>query len=207
MKKRKKNKKLKFYDKKLYKDVPINSMILFAIHSVITKNEECTFERLVKECFTFFPKVFCMSRYSQWPDTLKFDRQLRTLREKGLIVGNSKTFFSLTKFGRRIAEQTAQFLKIGIGRKKMTYKTTRGADINWIYFLKRSEAFQKFLKNKKKFSITEMELRNILRCTLETPLRVVKQNLIYSKKLAKEFKEQTLFKFLESCQKILTKKK
>jgi len=51
-----------------------------------------------------------------------------------------------------------------------------------------------------------MELRNLLRCTLETPLRIVKQNLIYSINLAKEFKEKELLKFLKFCQQKIFKK-
>jgi len=164
---------------------------------VVTKKEECTSERLVKECFTIFPKVFGMSRYPKWPDTLKFDRDIRKLREQGLITGYPRISFSLTKFGERLAKETEEFLKKRI-KKRTTYTTKRGADINWINYLKKSEPFQRFLKNKKTFSITEMEFKNLLRCTLETPARIIKQNLQYSKNLAKEFKEKRLSEFLET---------
>jgi len=52
-----------------------------------------------------------------------------------------------------------------------------------------------------------MELRNLLHCTLETPLRIVKQNLSYIINLAKEFKEEELLQFLKICQLQLKKKK
>ena len=185
-------------DEGKYTNIPKNHLIIFGIYSVVTKKEECTFERLIKECFTLFPKVFGMSRYPQWPDTLKFDRDLRKLREQGLITGYLRISFSLTKFGERLAKETEEFLKKGI-KKRTTYTTKRGADINWINYLKKSQSFQGFLKNGKKFSITEMEFRNLLRCTLETPPRIIKQNLLYSKNLAKEFKEKDLTKFLEVC--------
>ncbi len=45
-----------------------------------------------------------------------------------------------------------------------------------------------------------MELKNLLHCTLETPLRIVKQNFSYSVNLAKEFKEKDLYRFLKVCQ-------
>ena len=185
-------------DEGKYTNIPKNHLIIFGIYSVVTKKEECTFERLIKECFTLFPKVFGMSRYPQWPDTLKFDRDLRKLREQGLIIGNPKISFSLTKFGEKLAKETEEFLKRGTKRKER-YKIGRGTDINWINYLKKSQSFQRFLKNKKKFSITEMEFRNLLRCTLESPIRIIKQNLLYSKNLAKEFKEKDLTKFLDVC--------
>ena len=185
-------------DEGKYTNIPKNHLIIFGIYSVVTKKEECTFERLIKECFTLFPKVFRMSRYPQWPDTLRFDRDLRKLREQGLITGNPKISYSLTKFGEKLAKETEVILKTG-ARRKIEYKPRRGTDINWINYLKKSELFQRFLKNKKRFSITEMEFRNLLRCTLESPIRILKQNLQYSKNLAKEFKEKELVKFLEIC--------
>ena len=198
MRKRKNSTNLNKFDGKLYKNIQKSRLILFGLYSVATKKEECTSERLVKECFNLFPKVFGMSRYPQWPDTLKFDRDLRTLRQQGLITGNPKISFSLTKFGEKLAKETEEFLKRGTKRKER-YKIGRGTDINWINYLKKSQSFQRFLKNKKKFSITEMEFRNLLRCTLESPIRIIKQNLLYSTNLAKEFKEKDLTQFLEVC--------
>jgi len=172
------------------------------VYILVAKKEECTSERLVKECFNLFPKIFGMSRYPQWPDTLKFDRDLRKLREQGLITGYPRISFSLTKFGEKLAKETEEFLKKGI-KKRTTYTSKRGADINWVNYLKKSQSFQRFLKNEKKFSITEMEFRNLLRCTLESPIRIIKQNLLYSKNLAKEFKEKKLVEFFEICPKKL----
>jgi len=200
---KKKNKDKISYQEETYKNIPINHLMLFGIYSILQRKEKCTFEKLVEECFSLFPKLFSLSRYPEWPDSLKFDRSLRTLREKGLIVGNPNTLFFLTKFGKEIAKNTAGNLKAGISQKTIVEKPKRDAEINWIHNLKKSEALQRFLKEKKSFSITHMELRDLLRCTLETPLRIVKQNLSYSINLAKEFKEKALLEFLELCQKKL----
>lgn len=95
-------------DEELYKKIKITNLILFGINSVIEKKEKCTFERLIKECFTLFPQTFSFSKYSQWPDSLKLDRQLRALRKRKLITGNPKTSFALTKLGKKLAEETAR---------------------------------------------------------------------------------------------------
>lgn len=95
-------------DEEIYKRIRIANLILFGINSVIEKKEKCTFERLIKECFTLFPQTFSFSKYPQWPDSLKLDRQLRALRKRKLITGNPKTSFSLTKSGKKIATETAQ---------------------------------------------------------------------------------------------------
>jgi len=190
-----------------YKNIPKENLIIFSIYSVAKTGETCSLERLIKECFALFPKSFGFSRYPEWPDSLKFDRPLRTLRERGWIVGGAKVLFSLTKFGEKIAKETEDALTASILNRKPAQKSLRGADTNLVNFLKESLAFKKFLEDRKSFSITEMELRGLLRCTLETPQRVLRQNLQYSKNLAKEYREQELFDFLEICEQILTKER
>jgi len=100
--------KTKNFAEELYKRAKITNLILFGVNSVIENKEKCTFERLIKECFNLFPESFGFSKYPQWPDSLKLDRQLRTLRRRKLITGDPKTSFFLTKLGRKIALETAK---------------------------------------------------------------------------------------------------
>jgi len=115
------------FDEELYKNRSIDSLILFSIYSVMEgeedksssspfatareNKEKCSFERLAKECFTLFPKTFSFLKYPKWPDSRKLDRPLRSLRKKRLILGNPKTFFSLTKSGKKIVEEIAKSLR------------------------------------------------------------------------------------------------
>lgn len=93
--------------------IPINDLILFSIHSVIVNNEICSFERLLKECFTLFPEAFGFARYPLWPDSRRLDRPLRSLRKEELIKGDPKTEFFLTKEGKEIIQQIAKTLRQG----------------------------------------------------------------------------------------------
>lgn len=205
MKKRKTKERIS-YPIEIYQKIPINHLIVFGIHSVLQRKEKCTFEKLIEECFNLFPEAFSFSTHPEWPDSLKFDRALRTLREKALIIGSPKSFFSLTKFGELVAKNTAKILKARLPKKAAIKRPIRDPGINWINTLKKSDLFKRFLKEGKKFSITEMELRNLMRCTLETPSRIVNQNFAYSINLAKEFKQKKLVEFLDFCQKKLSKK-
>jgi len=91
----------------------INDLILFCIHSIVLNNEECSFERLVKECFTLFPETLSFTRYPIWPDSRKLDRPLRALRNERMIIGDPKTIFMLTKDGEKKAEEIARSLRQG----------------------------------------------------------------------------------------------
>ena len=102
-----KNKKL--FDKRF----PISDLILFSIHSVILNNEQCSFDRLVKECFVLFPDAVKFLRYPIWPDSRKLDRPLRALRKGKLIIGDPKSFFKLTDQGVKRAAQVDKNLRQG----------------------------------------------------------------------------------------------
>jgi len=90
-------------NKEQYKNLGINELILLGIHLIANNGKKCTFERLVRESFNLFPEAFCFSKNPEWPDSRKLDRPLRTLRKRKLITGNPKTYFSLTKLGKKIA--------------------------------------------------------------------------------------------------------
>lgn len=98
------------FDEIIYKKIGINQLILFCVYSVNLNHEECTFERLIKECFILFPKAFSFPKYAQWPDSRKLDRPLRSLRNKKLVKGDPGNFFTLTKNGAKEAKELAKAL-------------------------------------------------------------------------------------------------
>lgn len=99
------------FEEEFYINKSINNLILFSIRSVLEKKEKCSFEDLIKECFTLFSKVFSFPKYPKWPDSRKLDRPLRLLRKKRLITGNPKTYFSLTKAGKKMTEGLTETLR------------------------------------------------------------------------------------------------
>jgi len=105
--------KKKPLDFELYGKGPILDLILFSIYSVEKIKQKPSFERILKECYSLFPKVFAFEKYPEWPDARKLDRPLRSLRNKKLISGDSKTIFKLTKAGKNKAEVFAKNLRQG----------------------------------------------------------------------------------------------
>lgn len=101
--------------KKLEKNqnLSVNDLILFCVHSIIANNEECSFDRLVKECFTLFPSSLEFPRYPIWPDSRKLDRPLRLLRKQKFIIGDPKNYFLLTELGNKKAIEIERLLKQG----------------------------------------------------------------------------------------------
>jgi hypothetical protein len=185
-----------------YARATTEDLILVGIYLVSEAEETCTFERLVSECFSRFPNVFAFRRYPQWPDSLKLDRPLRRLRENGLIVGSVRRHFALTEFGKVAAVQALQSLHQGESPTGTAAKVrpARSADDRLIEFLKTNPLFEEFSHNPSDVSISEPQFRNLLRCTLESPLTALKQNLNYYKKLAEAYDEKELAAFLSFCE-------
>lgn len=94
-------------------NITANDLILFSIHSVILNNEQCSFDRLMKECFTLFPEAVRFQRYPIWPDARKLDRPLRALRKEKMIIGDPKSYFMLTDEGARKAVEVDKILRQG----------------------------------------------------------------------------------------------
>jgi len=182
-----------------YMQVDIHSLILMCIDNVISNNDDCTFERLVHECFINYPKVFSLFRYPQWPDSNKLDRPLRKLREKGFIVGSPKLGFLLTEDGKH---QVSRIRKVLALQKpvKPKQRILKGKERNFIAYIKSGELYQRFENDKHGFDISEQEFIDLLRGTLETPKRVLKQTLVQYKKLADEIGDVDLLEFLLVCE-------
>jgi len=185
-----------------YEKVETQNLIVYGIYSVTKNREVCTYETLVKECFEKFPRVFGFKKYPKWPDSLKFDRPLRTLREKGLIVGSVMSHFELTRFGQDLARSTESILlgKDQVITAKKREPTGRSVDDRIIQNLKQSDPFKRYQKNSRSFAISETEFRSLLRCTLETPERVLRQNLEYYKNVAELYGEKDIIRFLSTCE-------
>lgn len=103
----------KLFNEDLYQRVSLGNLIIFCLFSISEKRQKCTFEQMVNECFTLFPKSFSLVHFPKWPDARKLDRTLRSLRARKLVFGNPETLFSLTKLGKKIAEETAKTFRQG----------------------------------------------------------------------------------------------
>ena len=182
-----------------YLKLPLEKLIVYAILEVRRKKEECTFERLVKESFTLFPKCFSLYRYKNWPDSLKLDRPLRDLRKHGYIIGNPRHKFNLTKLGERYSlnvqkELFGGSLIVGKPSVQVGRKEKRLLDS-----IKLNPEFKAFGFKKDNLKIDNVQIRRLSFSTMETSIKAVNSNLDLLIKLCKEAKENDLLLFLTFC--------
>lgn len=185
-----------------YTQFSLEELILVAVYSVRSRNEDCTFERLVSECFSLFPEKFSFSRYPQWPDSLKLDRPLRDLHVRKLLTGNRTVSFNLSPIGIKFCAKISSKLKINTIIQKPRSSPNEGRKEKRILNrITQSDSFHEFIANTEGFKISDPQIRTLFLCTMETPAKVVLQNIKYVQDLAKELKDKKMYEFLMFCEK------
>lgn len=188
----------KSFDESIYTSVSLTKLTIFAISRIAKNGEECAYERVVKECFSLFPKRFSFQRYPDWPDGTRVKIEILRCRDKGWLTGNEKNGFQITSLGKRVAEEVLKELKQG-PTKKLRPTQTRDRGDTIVSYLKKSDPFRRYQENKENFIINEEEFRKLIVSTFETPPKVLEQNLNYCFDLCSEYGEKELCDFLKKC--------
>ena len=186
------------FNESIYISISLTKLTIFAIYEITKNGEECAYERVVKECFTLFPKRFSFQRYSEWPDGSRIKIEILRCRDNGYVTGNEKNGFQITLLGKRVAQEVLKELRGGkVKKQRIGQARDRGDTI--IKYLKESEPFRRFQQNRQDFNISEGEFRRLFVATFETPPRVLKGNLNYCLDVCKQYGENELFEFLKEC--------
>jgi hypothetical protein len=179
-----------------------SDLILVAILNIKELKEECTFERLVYECFKTFPDKFSFYTY-RLPDSLKLDRQLRKLRYMGYVKGNNTYGFELTQKGYKRATQLLPILSNNKKTINMSIKNVRSRkESRIIDSITSSDIFKKFNKGFGLKASLE-DLRLLFFGTLETPVEKLINNIQYVQQIAEKAQVNSVKNFCISCKKLI----
>lgn len=186
--------------------VSIDHLLTYAVALVKEKGEECTFERLVCECFTLFPQHFGMQRYTQWPDSLRVNKSWwRCRSHHGWLIGSVQEGFHLTDQGAKVASRVAQLVAQDPTLPKRMYEGGRSRDRyqSMLRHVRRTTAFMDYSAAPDSFSPTDSALRQLLNATMETPLRILKQNMLAYRQAAEAHNDSEVLAFLAACDEAL----
>jgi hypothetical protein len=184
----------------------LDELLIYAVQGVLEAGEECTFERLVYECFTRFPESFGFRRYPQWPDSARVNKGwLRCRTDRGWLIGSVQEGFRLTSTGEQVAKAVSRQLEHGVALKPSPVGGTRTRERyeSLIRNIRRDSVFLRFSAGRHDFEVTEMEFRRLLGATMETPRRILRQSLDAFKTAARTYGDDELLNFLETCGEIM----
>jgi hypothetical protein len=185
------------------RQAPVDDLVILCAHDILAGGEECTFERLVYECFTRFPESFCLLRYPQWPDSARVNKAwLRCRTDKGWLAGNVKQGFRLTPAGKRAADRVQRSLEQGGARPKPPSRPRERYEVV-LERIRKSDLFHEFASKRDAFNPSTMALRDLLGTTLETPVRVLKMNLRLYADAARAYGDTDVTEFIAACERLL----
>jgi len=195
------------YPETAYSSIGLDQLLTYAVDRVLARGEDCTFENIVFECFTKFPLKFGFERFPQWPDSARVNKSwLRCRTDKGWIVGNVKSGFKLTPAGKIVAGQVTRQLEGDEGVTRLASGRTRSREAAAVRYVKETPLFKSWQANRDEFTIGFPEFVALLNATLETPRRVLRQNLHFYKESAMAVSDGAVRSFLEDCESNLESK-
>ncbi len=187
-----------------YRALGLDQLVVFCVDRILASGEECTFERLVCECFTLFPCKFALERYPQWPDSARVNKSwLRCRTDRKWIAGTVKTGFTMTPAGKRVAQQVSVELHQA---PRGTHAPAPADRERWraiLNHIRRHSSFRTFLRDRTTFNPSIEDVRDVLVTTDDTPTRAVKGNLAYFKQVAEAYRDSDISAFLDVCGQVL----
>ncbi len=184
----------------------IDNLLAYAVWRIAEAGEECTFERLVYECFTLFPNAFSLQRYPHWPDSARVDKTwLRCRTDRGWIIGSVQEGFRLTDRGAQAAAKVARSLGEDPADAALASESARarGRHDAMLRHIRRQASFAAYQTDPSGFTLSDSDLRITLSATLETPRRILRQNLRAYENAAKAHDDKEVIAFIDACKRIL----
>lgn len=182
-----------------YHNLDIDRLIVYAMVYLEKKDIQLTLENIVVGAYKLFPYKFSLFGFPEYPDCARVEKSLWRSRgkERQWLGGKTRQGYSLTRRSYMIAEEVSKDLsnekEIQIIVKESTH-LRRWEKI--VKELEKSSAYEKF-KNKRGDSITESEFCYVLQATLDSPKKILNENLVTLKMIAQDLNYQEVGDFLD----------
>jgi len=176
----------------------IDRLFLRAIYKFLDESDQKTiqWEDVVKSCFEMFPETFGFEKYTEWPDTWKIHNCMwRCRNQRHWIIGDARTGISLTEIGRTMGSVKIENKIYDDVKERKEKGHNIKADSKLINYIREHPLYKKYLKNPKEFILSESELRNILKSTMETNYKTLSRNLDYLTKIIKDYGKDEFMDF------------
>jgi hypothetical protein len=183
-----------------YEQIGYDDLITYVVYRLVAEQKETTFENIVAEAFTLFPKRFSLRGYPQWPDSAVINKSwLRCRTDKKLIVGSVKDGFKLTQRGLEVAEKVASQLKSETNtltslRLKSELRTRAGRLLRAI---EQNPSYKQFTSTGSIEQISKNDIADVLLTLPDTPVKRLRSNLEQFKDAARLYQRDDILKFLE----------
>jgi hypothetical protein len=188
----------------VYRKVNLDQLVVFALHSLLKRGLEATFENVVAEAYSLFPERFALRRFPEWPDSAVVNKSwLRCRSDEHYIVGSTRDGFRLTPKGAEVAERMAKLMQVGRPpprRRQAELSETRTQEGRLVRSLQQSEAFRTYEATKELSHMSDYDFCETLMCTTESSPSLVRANLEQFRDACQIYGRDELVRFLHACE-------
>lgn len=187
-----------------YLSIDKDRLSLFVVDFLQLKSIEPTFDKIVAASFKLFPKKFSLLGFPEYPDalTVHYCIYMHNTKIKGWLSGNVQTGFNLTEKGKYFLEETKKMLEGLIKTTKKYGTVPRRKEVTFINILKKTNAYKKYLQNKKE-EITNSEILDTLKVTSLNSKEIIEKHFKKYLEYAVRINDSSAIEFMEFVRKKL----
>lgn len=183
-------------------------IVLYVIYTLGGWQRRIHLEDIAIRSFKIAPTKFSWTKYPKYPDTAPARFALESLKKKKsncLVEGESERKRSKRNIGGwMLTSNGVSWIKENLSRielvlKKRTPTGTRLHSDRKLKALQSSQAFQKFLIDRKSTSITHAEFAESLLCTVNTEVVVLNDRLNQLYSIAEKLDEEVVKSYVTFC--------
>lgn len=195
----------KSFSPKIYKNIPYDDLLVFALYSLTQRDLDANFENLVVECYTLFPERFGLPGFlEKYPDSAQVEKSwLRCRTDKGLIIGNKAQGFELTARGLNVVQKIQKRLggKVLDTKRLVGVKGDRRTKTGrLVKQLEGNRTFKGFVKNGPNVKISDYEFCDLIYSTLDTLPETRRKNLQQLQDAVQDYNRTDMLEFLKFCE-------
>lgn len=194
--------KLTAFSESRYQNIDLDRLVLFAANRVKELDADLSFENICIVAFKLFPKKFSLQGYSFYPDSNRVYSCLwrcSTDKKKLWIGGKINTGYVITERAQKYINECAILLENTEKQNPKASSETRRKE-RIIKEIIESSAFKKYRDNSVD-EITNADIRFMLQGTMETPIKILRDNLLTLTAFSQELNKTDVIDFLKLIEK------
>ncbi len=180
-----------------YLSLDKDRLILFVVSHLESKKIEPTFDKIVATAFRLFPKKFSLIGFPEYPDgrTIYYCVYNHCTLGKKWLFGNVQSGFKVTERGKYFLDETKKMLEGKIILSRTYQISPRRKETTFIAMLKKTNAYKKYIQNKKEL-INKSEILEAIRVPLDSK-ELAQAHLTRYLEYAQRVNDSSVVKFLE----------
>jgi len=191
----------KEYKSVIYKDINLESLLVYGIYVLKKNNLEISEENVYIQTFLLFPKRFSLINFPFFPNILQLNQSwFRCRSNKNFITGNFSEGFKLTRLGLREAKKVENMINESNDKEEIKENSLIPSDLMIINSFKTHQSYLDFQETKD-LNISELEFCLLIKVRQTASHSLFDTRFLELEQIFTEHNEEELSIFLQELKK------